>query len=689
MFKLFSLVAFLLFLTNSCQKEYNYPPEITKSLNEAGKNRGQIVKVLEHYKENPEDSLKYLAASYLIANMTGHYSRGNYTEEFSVVSSAFLSMDSLVRKNYFTPYNEGSIEEKNAKSSIIVSQIRSTLLKSDIDQSKSTQQFLDLQVVKSEWLIDHIDNAFIAWKTSNFAKNLSFSDFKVLILPYRYMNEVIDHTSTRYRNQLVELLKPNRSKNINEIVNKVNVYSTAMSCIQKSDKLLGDIGPYDILQFHAMGCDRHSEWTARVLNTCGIPAYLDFTPSWLNRSRKHYWVSVRDTTGKHYAFTPMWQALNDTTYFNETSKVFRRSFTPEPSPFSQKNEGEEVPSIFNTPFIKDVSEEYHPVADISVPQNLSKNKFSYLSIFSINGWEPVAWGENNSKTGTATFKKMPLFVLYTPGYYSNNKIVANGDPFYLDGKGHIKSVKPMKNKLVDLVLRRKFHEKGHLIEMMENMLGAKIQGASKSDFSDASDLHILALDDLSHMNEQSIRIHNENSFRYLRIIPQEGKSLNIATFHVLSENKNQKKETITKKPKLDANLTRTRLRALNDTSDYSKAFDDDPETFVTPKSMEIDLIIPTKISEILIAPRNSNNGIIKGDNYELFYYDEKWISCGIQKALSNTLTFKKIPSETLYWLRNHDRGKEEQAFLFKNGKQIFINEDNYINSKWIPFRELN
>ncbi len=52
-----------------------------------------------------------------------------------------------------------------------------------------------------------------------------------------------------------------------------------------------------------------------------------------------------------------------------------------------------------------------------------------------------------------------------------------------------------------------------------------------------------------------------------------------------------------------------------------------------------------------MAPRNANNMIVKGNRYELMYYDCSWKSAGKQVAKDNYLIFQDVPSNTLYWLK--------------------------------------
>ena len=50
-----------------------YNAELENALKLAGENRHELEKVLYHYSQNPSDSLKLRAATFLIENMPGHY----------------------------------------------------------------------------------------------------------------------------------------------------------------------------------------------------------------------------------------------------------------------------------------------------------------------------------------------------------------------------------------------------------------------------------------------------------------------------------------------------------------------------------------------------------------------------------------------------------------------------------------
>lgn len=85
-----------------------------------------------------------------------------------------------------------------------------------------------------------------------------------------------------------------------------------------------------------------------------------------------------------------------------------------------------------------------------------------------------------------------------------------------------------------------------------------------------------------------------------------------------------------------------------------------------------DLGKETSISRIDFSPRNDDNFIWPGDEYELFYHDgtNGWKSLGRQTATTRVLKCR-VPHNALLWLRNLTKGHEEQVFIIRNNKQVF------------------
>ena len=120
------LVAFLLCV--ACNRN------LDRALQQAGENRGEMEKVLAHFKDDP-DPLKYRAAKFLIENMPYHYTyEGKAIEAYD---SIYLQMadEPLPERNKFFKERTDSIRF-------------------------SDQRFaIDIQTVKADYLIRAIDEA--------------------------------------------------------------------------------------------------------------------------------------------------------------------------------------------------------------------------------------------------------------------------------------------------------------------------------------------------------------------------------------------------------------------------------------------------------------------------------------------------------------------------------------------------
>ena len=76
-------------------------------------------------------------------------------------------------------------------------------------------------------------------------------------------------------------------------------------------------------------------------------------------------------------------------------------------------------------------------------------------------------------------------------------------------------------------------------------------------------------------------------------------------------------------------------------------------------------------------PRNDENFISMGHEYELFYQNgpDGWVSLGRKTATEPRVGLQQCSQKiALLWLHNLSAGKEEQVFYMQNGQQIFLNK---------------
>ena len=82
---------------------------------------------------------------------------------------------------------------------------------------------------------------------------------------------------------------------------------------------------------------------------------------------------------------------------------------------------------------------------------------------------------------------------------------------------------------------------------------------------------------------------------------------------------------------------------------------------------------PQQISEGRFLPRNDDNFIRKGEQYELYYWDGgRFASIARMKGnREGVLYVDSVPTHALLLLRNHTKGQEERIFTYENGEQVW------------------
>ena len=145
----------------------------------SGNNRSELEAVLEHYKN---DELKLQAARFLIENMDAHYS-----SQSEAIDTFYNNIDSI-----FTKYKWESDGFYNYA-------YDSILIKMSSIKAVETKR-VDIENIKSDYLIAHIDSAFKVWNQI-WAGEYSFEHFCNYVLPYRVGQEPVSDWRKAYMEQ--------------------------------------------------------------------------------------------------------------------------------------------------------------------------------------------------------------------------------------------------------------------------------------------------------------------------------------------------------------------------------------------------------------------------------------------------------------------------------------------------------
>jgi hypothetical protein len=120
---------------------------------------------------------------------------------------------------------------------------------------------------------------------------------------------------------------------------------------------------------------------------------------------------------------------------------------------------------------------------------------------------------------------------------------------------------------------------------------------------------------------QVVDLQIADTVRYVHLISPKGEKIRIAEFECYEDSCG-----IMKKHE-DINYKNGTLKGNS-----ANAFDGDLNSYLVGKWVRIDFGSPKPISQIKFCPRNDTNYIIPGLEYELFYWDEQWVSAGIKIA---------------------------------------------------------
>jgi len=635
---IYSIAFFLL----SCKGKKSDLQDVLQSSNS---NRGNIEQIIEYYKA---DSLKLKATIFLISNMKELYTlNGNSMDQYYNTMNVFQEQSEQM-----------NVFELRAFSDSIIQML---------DFSKLEKEY-DLNSIKPDYLIRRIDHAFKVWEMP-WAKDLNFEEFCEYLLPYRvgtevledwqedlgfYFKGVLDETDLQSDSTIYDFCGKLSAKY------KTNLYSypSGMPTIKPSRLKYQRIGP----------CEDFANLFVFIGRTFGIPTAIDFTPQWANHSQGHVW-SVAIYKGKTLYYMlgeGMPQPANERKFTYKLPKAYRRMNKIQPNSLAVLASEEIIPPFFRNPRIKDVTEEYVQTTNLSIKKMNKlegRGKRIYASVFDDKNWVPVAWGD--IKKDEATIFNIGYPAIYLPVYYIDDRYIAAQYPVMLDEGGLTHYLKPDKKKMETIVLKRKFMD-NRAWQFVESLKGGKFQLANNKRFKNPIEFNI---PDTVGYNYQKIHMENGKKYRYIRYLPKPETSGDIAEIEIYNREGNL----------INGQIIGTYSYTKDAIHGIEKVFDGEALTYAlcdktrNDQWIGLDLGEPTEISKILYLSRSDDNFIKDNEQYELFYWDNKWLSLGKQRGNKQTqvLIYNNVPANSLLLLRNLSKGKEERIFTYEHGRQVW------------------
>lgn len=612
--------------------------KLTVTLNSAGDNREELLKVLQHYK-NDSDILKYKAALYLIQNMLYHYSI--YNKDIEKIEKA--------KKEYI---NKGFVEVE--------------IMKYLERKHMRFESVADSRCIKAEFLIRNIDQAFDAWRKRPWGKYYTFEEFCEYLLPYRVSEEPLEEWRTIYNKRYSYILDSIYTGS--DIVEAANTVCS----ILKSEGFIhtmafngmGNSAPSYLMNNRVGDCSEECNFTIYVLRSLGIPVQYDYYTYSPETFSSHGWCVVLDTTKLNIPlfFTDFFAKRGNTqTDPRKKCKVYRRTYKLQDEVLAIQSD-KTIPYILKNPFQIDVSSEYFHT-ELSLNIN-DKTKKYYLGAFNQEKIIPIIAGEvKDNKVYFGTVEDKNIYLLLS-GSADNLKL--ESEPFIFQGT-NIHYLKADTSKMNDELLYRKFPLATWNQERMYRIIHAKFYaGANRDQITD----QLFEVCDTPYVCYNRYPLGEINKkYRYVKYVARDSILLELAELHFFNQDKKLNPVDIISGECYDERNEEMRLK---------NCFDNDPLTYFLSKNMGDSIIFDfgrqVPITQAICVPRNDDNFIRIGDEYELFYFDKErgWVPL-LREIANDTFIKCRVPSNALFLLKDIVRGKEEQIFIFRNHKQIYIN----------------
>ncbi|MBT5121076.1 MAG: transglutaminase domain-containing protein [Planctomycetes bacterium] len=380
----------------------------------AGENRPELVKVLVHYWQSG-DSQKYQAARFLIENMPG---QGFAELVFFDGDGNEVSYEALD----YADYKEARAAFESLEKE-----------KGSIDYKKKRFDS-DLQTVSADFLIQHIDAAFSAWRELPWAAEMSWDTFREHILPYRGSNEPLGLWRTEWRERIAgDILAMSDASQPKEAAALINKEAGRLVRFREIFYLHPTDQGYDEMLKRGSGrCEDMSNMITFGMRANAVAVGQDYTPAWATRDNNHAWTALLGPDGR-----------GDAPLSTIAAKIYRKMFSIQPdAPTLHKGPGEELPGWLRSTHFTDVTDEYMSAHTFDFPLIEAPNPehvFASLAVFNGGRWVGLAVGRVNHDSMMARFEQIGGRICYLPGYVRSGNIVPANAPFLLrqDGTRHI------------------------------------------------------------------------------------------------------------------------------------------------------------------------------------------------------------------------------------------------------------
>ena len=621
---------------------------------------------LHYYQAIAPDSAKYQAVQYLRQQFAQAYGE-HYTDTAS--ANAFFNHMYLLVEN-----NRG----------VHVNMVDSVLALADAylppQVSENRYKAWDRQALSTGLLKEHVEYAFAAREKYPWCARLPDSLFYAYVLPYRVANEPLTPWRKQFFQQYDSLISAMADTLTEQALHQYMFQQT--QAVFKIQNQLGarfhkDLGIDNALKVRMGFCNHRTQLQIAMERSVGLPVVMDVVPRWGNRSSGHSWsalvtdqfpqkitnlngpVSTNDIIMDQYFDAEV--AVEDLPpgMYVQHAKTVPKIYRKESYTVSEDTLAEALYPLFTQNHYVDDTERYIKTADVSLAlPEASRHHYLYLCVFHTTGWQPVAYTVPHDNQ--VLFPQVGPYIIYTVCALQDKRFVPLTPPFIPDTTNALRFITPNLAKRRNMKLVRKYPLFGNIADHASRMRGGSFQASNDSTFQRCVTLHSV---DYTPFYRNAVVVDSQQKYQYLRYRFAPDDAGFVADVRV---------------PGMRTTGYQVMGSPAAPDHPLAHAFDDDLLSYARlPTQEEQDVWIglkfdqPIAIDSITFWPRNDLNCIMPDNTYELFYWDDRWVSLGEKVAQSYDLQYANAPEGALFWLRNLTTGQEERIFTYENDIQVW------------------
>lgn len=519
----------------------------------------------------------------------------------------------------------------------------------------------DATSITADYLNDNIKEAVKSWKTRSWNNNLPEEIFCETLLPYRIGDEPFTSWRGPYREWLADI---------------EDSLSSCTGTVEAAKMIVERIGqcPYndqlstphrtalDLLNTPIGYCREDCDRNLYAIRALGVPVAIDKMLVSPENGSAHMWTVVWDNIdGKMRMFDNYrYRPTRDSIHYDKRrkGKIYRMTFLPDLQRLERYQNIDNAPTVLLNPRLKDVTAEYfgHNKAEVKIWREVLKSEKDgvYLGVFANQRFQPADIGERDG--GKAIFHDIEPSLIYAP---ITSRGTVCGMPFLLDDQGKVLQIVPNEDDVEHITLTRKFPMRFHQVNRLNSMVGMHVQSSHKAD-GPWRDLEVIETAPTN--NYRRIRMDDYAGGRYFRLLNAgEGDAL-LSALLVCRDTLGLDPMPLTLVGNDEAKGKYWRL--LN--GEYNLELEPGAEDCI------LHLESQDEIKSIYLQPWNDDNFVVPAQEYELLYFagKEGWRSVGKKMSEGFSIEFA-APKGAILWLRNLTKGREEQIFIWRDGRQLF------------------